>query len=352
MLRFVRRDEISKSKNILIRIVAVLLALLLSSTFIIFLKLNPIDIYASMLKGAFGSSYSIRQTIIIAIPLCITALGIAVAFKMQFWNIGGEGQIMMGAFAASIFALKTPNLPKPILLTLMIIAGIIGGGLWSIIPAIFKSKWGTNETIVTLMMNYIAIKWVTYLQYGPWKDVNAKGFPKIANFGANATLPELFKVNIGWIFAIVLVIFIYIFMNYTKKGYEIAVLGESEKTAIYSGVDIKKTIIISILLSGGLCGLVGMIQVSGVSGTLAGNVSGGYGYTAIIVAWLGSLNAPIILVISILFAALVQGGSFIETSFGVPQAASLIIQAMILFFILGSEYFIKFKLDMRVGERL
>lgn len=350
MLRFVKRDEIGKSKSIVIRILAVILALLVSSIFIIFMKKNPVDVYLSMLKGAFGSPYSIRETIKLAIPLCITALGVAVAFKMQFWNIGAEGQIMMGAFAASLLALKFATLPRPLLLFLMIIAGIIGGSLWALVPAIFKSKWGTNETIVTLMMNYIAIKWVTYLQYGPLKDPNAKGFAKIANFTNNATLPEVFKVHIGWIFAIILVAFIYVFMNYTKKGYEIAVLGESEKTALYSGVNIKKTIIISILLSGGLCGLVGMIQASGISGTLAYNVSGGVGFTAIIVAWLSSLSAPVILVVSILFAGLEQGGSFIQSSLGIPDSAALVIQAMILFFVLGSEFFIKFKIDKKVGD--
>jgi len=230
------------------------------------------------------------------------------------------------------------------------VAGIIGGSLWALIPAVFKAKWGTNETIVTLMMNYVAIKWIVFLQHGPLKDPNAKGFAKIANFTDNAILPEIFKVHIGWIFALVLVIFIFIFMNYTKTGYEISVLGESEKTALYSGVNIKKTIIISILLSGGLCGLVGMIQASGISNTLVESVSGGVGYTAIIVAWLGYLSAPVILVVSILFAALQQGGSFIQTSYGIPGATALILQSMILFFVLGSEFFIRFKIAKKVGD--
>jgi ABC-type uncharacterized transport system permease subunit len=349
MLRFIKRDEISKGKGTAIRITSVILALFIFSIVFILMHKSPIDVYASMLKGAFGSPYAIRETIKLAIPLCIAALGIAVAFKMHFWNIGAEGQILMGAFAASMFALKFPTMPRPALLLTMMVAGIIGGSLWALIPAIFKAKWGTNETIVTLMMNYIAIKWIVYLQHGPLKDPNAKGFAKIANFTDNAILPEIFKVHIGWIFAIILVLFIYIFMNYTKIGYEISVLGESEKTALYSGVNIKKTIIISILLSGGLCGLVGMIQASGISNTLAENISGGVGYTAIIVAWLGYLSAPVIMVVSILFAALQQGGSFIQTSYGIPGAAALILQAMILFFVLGSEFFIRFKIDIKVG---
>lgn len=349
MLRFVKRDEISKGKSAVIRITAVILALLFSAIFLSVLSFDPIKIYSALIKGSFGSAYSIRETITKSIPLCITALGIAVAFKMQFWNIGAEGQIMMGAFAASIFGLWTPNLPKPVLLIVMAAAAILGGSLWSLLPAVFKSKWGTNETIITLMMNYIAIKWVTFLQYGPWKDPKSMGFARIAPFKKSALLPKIFGINIGWIAAIILIVLIYIFMNYTKKGYEIAVLGESENTALYSGVNIKKTIIISILLSGGLCGLVGMIQVSGVSGGLADNVSGGVGFTAIIVAWLGSLSAPLIGIISILFAALLRGAAFIQTTLGIPEAVAQILQSMILFFVLGSEFFIRFKVEKKAG---
>ncbi len=352
MLRFVKRDEISKRKSAFIRVAAVVLALLFSAIFLSVLNFDPIKIYNGLLKGAFGSAYSIRETITKAVPLCIAALGIAVAFKMQFWNIGAEGQIMMGAFAASIFGLWTPNLPKPLLLLVMAVAAVIGGSLWSLLPAVFKSKWGTNETIVTLMMNYIAIKWVTFLQYGPWKDPKSMGFARIAPFQKSALLPKVFGINIGWIIALVLIAVIYVFMNYTKKGYEIAVLGESENTALYSGVNIKKTIIISILLSGGLCGLVGMIQVSGVSGSLADNVSGGVGFTAIIVAWLGSLSAPLIAIIAVLFAALLRGAAFIQTTLGIPDAVAQVLQALILFFVLGSEFFIRFKVEKKAGARI
>lgn len=344
MFRLVKRSEISNSTATGIKLTAVLLALMTSAIFILLLDLNPIEVYISMIKGAFGTAYRVKETIIKAIPLLITALGISIAFRMQFWNIGAEGQIVMGAFMASFVALNYSSLPKPILLILMIFAGVLGGGLWALIPAFFKAKWGTNETIITLMMNYVAIKWVTFLQYGPWKDPNALGFPKIPNFTDNAILPRLFGVHIGWIFALVLVVLVYIFMKHSKLGYEIAVLGESENTARYAGINIKKTVIVALLLSGGLCGLVGMVQASAVSNTLSTEISGGVGYTAIIVTWLASLKAPVILVISVLFAALLQGGSFIQTAFGIPQAAALLLQGMILFFVLGSDFFIRYKL--------
>jgi simple sugar transport system permease protein len=233
---------------------------------------------------------------------------------------------------------------KPLLLTLMILAGMLGGGLWALIPAYLKAKWKTNETIITLMMNYIALKWLTYLQFGPWKDPNALGFPKIANFADNAILPEVFGVHIGWIFALILVVLVNIFLNHSKKGYEIAVLGESENTALYAGINIKRTIITAIFISGALCGLTGMIQASAVNNTLSVEISKGIGFTAIITTWLGFLKPGFILIVSTLFAALVQGGSFIQTAVGIPQAVAELLQGLILFFVLGSEFFIRYKI--------
>jgi simple sugar transport system permease protein len=263
---------------------------------------------------------------------------------MKFWNIGGEGQIIMGAFASSFVALRLPGVPDFALLPLMAAAGVLGGALWAIIPALLKAKLRTNETIITLMMNYIALNWITFLQYGPWKDPKAKGFPKIQDFSEAAILPNIFGVHAGWIIALLLVAAIYIFMNHTKKGYEVSVLGESEKTALYAGININKTIITAMLISGGLCGLVGMIQASAVNNTLSIEVSGGVGFTAIIIAWLSQLNAFAALVVSVLFALIVEGGTYIQTAFNIPEAAALIIQSLILFFVLGSEFFIKYKI--------
>lgn len=350
-LRFVKRGDINKSSGLAVRGAAIILALLATTLFIAFLKLNPLSVYVSMLDGAFGSAYRIKETIIKTVPLVITSLGIAVAFKMQFWNIGGEGQIAMGAFMASFVALRLPDLSKPVLLALMIAAGMVGGGLWALLPAWFKAKWGTNETIVTLMMNYIALKFITYLQYGPWRDPKALGFPKIPVFSDNAILPNLFGVHIGWVFALILAVVMYIFMNHSKKGYEIAVLGESEHTARYAGINIRSTIIASMLISGGFCGLTGMIQASAVANTLNYEVSGGIGYTAIITTWLSGLSAPFILLVSFLFSILIQGGSFIQTSFGIPQSAAQIIQGIILFFVLGSEFFTRYRLVIRKEEK-
>lgn len=347
MLRITKNADISNKKSIGIRLSAIFLALFASGLLILSLDQNPIEVYLALLKGAFGTAYRTREVVIRAIPLVITSLGIAIAFRMQFWNIGAEGQIAMGAFGASFFALNYSALPRPLLLLIMAIAGAVCGGLWALIPAYFRARWRTNETIITLMMNYIALKCIAYLQYGPWKDPKALGFPKIANFMENAVLPKLFGVHIGWIVALILVVVVYVFMNHTKKGYEIAVLGESEGTALYAGINIKRTIITALFLSGGLCGLVGMIQASAVSNTLSVEVTGGVGFTAIITTWLSGLKPFLMLVVSVLFAALIQGGSFIQTAFGIPAAAALILQGMILFFVLGSEFFVRYRISWK-----
>lgn len=342
-VRAIKKSEPSRMKAASIRIGAIILALIASSLFIMLLNLNPADVYVKMVQGAFGTAYRFKETIVKAIPLVITSLGIGIAFRMQFWNIGGEGQIAIGAFAASYFALYMNDMPMPVMLLVMALAGMLAGGLFALIPAFFKAQWGTNETIVTLMMNYIGLKWIMFLQYGPWRDPKSLGFPKIANFPENAVLPELMGVHIGWVIALLLVVFVYVFLNHTKKGYEITVIGESINTARYAGINIKKTILIAMLLSGGLSGLVGMIQASAVNNTLSVEITGGVGYTAIITAWLAALSAPVILVVSVLFAALLEGGSYIQTVFGIPQAAAEILQGIILFFVLGSEFFVRYK---------
>lgn len=338
-------SDMTKRKIIEVRAISVILSLVFAGLIIAVLGYNPIKIFVSMIEGALGTEIRIKQTILKSVPLIITSLGILVAFKMKFWNIGGEGQIMMGAFAASAVALNL-DLPQPLMLITMVLASMAMGGIWAFIPAFFKAKMGTNETIFTLMLNYLAIKFVTYLQYGPWKDPNAQGFPKIANFPETAVLPSINGIHIGFIIALLLVVAIHIFINYTKKGYEITVVGESISTAKYAGMNIPSIIIISMLLSGGLCGLTGMIQASGVEKTLTSSLSANYGFTAITTTWLAQLNAIATLFVCVAFSILVQGGNYIQISMQVPSSVADIIQAIILFFVLGSEFFIQYKVSI------
>lgn len=345
MIRITKNKLITKREMTFIRFGAVILSLICSGIFIALMGHSPLQVFMSMIDGAFGSAYRIKDTIIISVPLILTSIGIMVAFKMKFWNIGAEGQILMGAFAASIFALNFSSLPRPLLLLLMFVAGFIGGGLWALIPAFFKVKFGTNETIITLMMNYIAIKWITFLQYGPWKDPKSFGFPKIAIFEQSAVLPKLFGVHIGWVITLAFVVVITLLLKTTKKGYEISVVGESVDTARYAGINVGKVILQAMLISGGICGVVGMIEASAVNQTLSPSLSAGYGYTAIITTWLSGLNSLIIVPVSVLFAAMIKGGSFIQTAFQIPQSAADVIQSIILFFVIGSEFFVQYKVN-------
>lgn len=349
MIRMVKRASITKKNSALIRVLAIVLALLCSSLFILVMGHNPIKVYISMLNGAFGSKFRIIETMKVAIPIILASIGIMVAFKMKFWNIGGEGQILMGACFSTYFALYYNHLPKPLLLLLMFIGGFVGGGLWALIPGLLKIKYDTNETIITLMLNYIAIKWVMYLQYGPWKDPNAMGFPKIASFEDVAVLPKVLGLHIGWVIAVVIVVVISVLMKHSKWGYNISVIGESFDTARYSGMNIKKVVLTSVFISGGICGIVGFIQASAVDQTLTSQLSAGYGFTAIITTWLSALVPMVIIPVSILFAALVKGGSYIQTAFQIPNSASDIIQSLILFFVIGSEFFVKYSLVLKKG---
>ncbi len=347
LLRTVKREEISNKKIALLRIEALLFAVLAGGIFILALGYNPFLIYGTIISGAFRSSMAVQGTIKIMIPLVIASLGVTLAFKMKFWNIGAEGQIIAGAIFASYFALFHSDWPHAILLIVMFAAGILGGGLWGLIPAYFKSRFDTNETLFTLMLNYIALHVIAYLRDGPWLDPGAQGFAKIARFAKNASLDKVFGVHAGWIIAIILVVAVYIYIRFSKQGYEISVVGESHDTARYAGMNVKKITLRTMFLSGAVCGLGGMIQAAGSDITLATSVAGGVGFTAIIIAWLSQLNPITIVVVSFLFSILEKGSSVIQSSYGLSTDCADVLQGIILFFVLGCEFFIRYKFVLR-----
>ena len=276
------------------------------------------------------------------IPLCICALGVTLAFKMKFWNIGGEGQLIMGAVFATFFALKFPHWNHWVLIICMLIAGIVGGGLWGLLAALFKIKWGTNETLLTLMLNYIALHFVSYLQAGPWRDKAANGFSKIARFDKNVGMNKVLGVHFGWIIMLVLVVLVGVYLKRCKHGYEISVVGESQDTARYAGINVKRVILRTMFLSGAIAGIAGVCQVAGTDMTLSMGVAGGVGFTAIIVAWLCQLNPGMILVVSFLFGVLEKGSSVVQSTYGLSSDCAAVLQGIILFFILGSEFFVRY----------
>ena len=319
LIRLAKRDGMAGAGQWGIRIAAILLALVVGGLVILLSGNNPIQGYAIIVEGALGKTSGIRQTVKNFIPLLGTALAIAPCFKMRFWNIGAEGQITAGAMCATYFALFwADSIPQVPLLLLMCAAGAIGGGLWALVPAFFKARWGTNETLFTLMMN--------------------------------ACLPRVAGVYCGWIVVLALTVFMFLYMKYTKHGYEIAVIGESENTARYAGMNVGWVIMRTMFLSGAIAGVVGFLLVSGANNTLYSGVAAGAGFTAITVAWLAQLNPFAMVGISALLAVLQKGADTLNTQMGIPASLSDVITGVLLFFMLGCEFFINYKLVFRGAE--
>ncbi len=330
---------------VIITLLSVLLALFFGGIFLYLTGNDALKVYGVMLSGAFGSYYGISETIVKAIPIALCALGISIAFRMQLWNIGAEGQLYMGAFAASWVPLSFPDMPALVALPLMMLLGALAGGLWSYLPAIPRAYLGVNEIITTLMLNYVAILWVDYLVYGPWKDPDGFNFPLSAPFPDWAMLPTIggSRIHAGVLFALVLAVLLYVVLFRSKWGFEIRVIGSSETAARYAGMNIRRNILAVMFISGALCGLAGMAEVSGITGRLQHALSPGYGFTAIIVAWLSKLNPFTILLVSVLFGGLQVGGYLVQTS-GVPATVASMLQGAILFFVLGGDIFTNYRI--------
>jgi len=344
-VRMIKREGVSKQRAIAVRAGAILGALLVGGILILLMGHNPVSVYGDMVLGSLGSALVLRETARIAIPLLITGMGIALAFKMRFWNIGAEGQIIAGATAASYFALfHHQSMSSPVLLMVMFAAAVVAGGLWGMIPAVFKAKWNTNETLFTLMLNYVALEGLRYLQYGPWRDPTMMGFPVIAMFNAKARLPSVFGVNIGWIIALLLVALVYIYMKKSKQGYEITVVGESIQTARYAGINTSLVFLRTMFISGAIAGITGFVTVAGANYTISEGVTGGVGFTAITVAWLAKLNPAAMIAISVFLAMLQKGSGTIQTIYRIPSSAASMLIGLILFFMLGCEFFLNYKL--------
>ena len=256
-------------------------------------------IYMRMLNGAIGSKYNLSETVV-AIPLMLAGLAVSPAFRMKLWNIGAEGQLYMGAFAASGIALAWGDMSSWVLLPLMLLAGFAAGAVWGGIPGFLRAYWQVNETITTLMLNYVAIFWVSYLVFGPWKDPAGMGFPLSARFSLNAYLPVLgtTRVHLGLIIAIIIALLLYVILNYTRWGYEIRISGESQEAARYAGINVTRNIILVMLISGGIAGITGMIEVSGITHRLQQEYP--VMDTPIIVAWLARLNPFAIILVAFL----------------------------------------------------
>ena len=346
-----KRLNPSTAMNVIVPLLSIFAAFLVGAVFLTLTDREPLEVYSAMFKGALGSEYGLAETVVKAIPLMLCALGISAAFRMQLWNIGAEGQFYMGAFAASWVPLTFPQTPMVLMLPGMFVMGCIGGGLWGLAPAVLRARWKVNEIITTLMLNYVAILWVDFLVYGPWKDPKGFNFPLTAKFPPAAALPTFgdSRIHVGLILAIILAAAFWLIFEKSRWGYEVKVIGASEQAARYAGMNIRRNIYWVMLLSGAVCGLAGMAEVGGIVGRLQPNLSPGYGYTAIIVAWLSKLNPAAILVVSVLFGALQVGGFFVQTM-GVPASVASMLQGAVLFFVVGGEFLTQYRLVINRKE--
>ena len=345
-----KRTDIPRYQAWAIRGAAILLALVVCAIVTMLMTgENPISIYTTIFYGAFGTA---RRTWVTAQDLAILlgiALAVTPAFKMHFWNIGAEGQVLIGGLATTACMIcLSDKLPNALVILCMVIASIAAGALWGFLPAFFKAKWNTNETLFTLMMNYIATQLAAYYII-VWEVPKGAGKIGIINQGTEVGwLPE---IGNQYLLSIVLVAIltgvIYIYLNYSKHGYEISVVGESERTARYVGIKVGKVIVRTMLLSGALCGIAGVLLVSGTDHTITTTIAGGQGFTAVMVSWLAKFNPLGMILTSFLLVFLDRGAGEISTAFGLNQSFADILSGIIIFFIIGCEFFITYRLSFR-----
>ncbi|WP_168119446.1 ABC transporter permease [Paenibacillus sp. HB172176] len=343
-------DPLKKGGGWWMPLASIAVALLICAVFIALNGMNPLTVYGKMLQGAFGSSFGISETLVKAIPLLLCGLGVAVAYRISIWNIGAEGQLVAGAIAATAVTIYLPNLPGELYIPVMMIAGMAAGAVWGLLTAVPRTYFGVNELISSLMLNYIALLLLDYLVYGPWRDPKGFNFPGTPIFSLDQQLLTFgsSRLHVGLLFALAAVaVFAFLFAK-TRWGYEMKVLGANPNAARYGGIRINRHILLVMMISGGLAGLAGMSEVSGVAHRLMYGISPGYGYTAIIVAWLAKLNPWAMVVTSIFVGGLIVGGFSVQT-IGLPSSISLMLQGMILICLIGGEMLSKFRLKRKAG---
>ena len=330
---------------------AIILALVIGGVVLKIVGGDPFRAYAHIAEASFGNWGVFSDTMVKATPLILVGLACAVAFRMKLWNIGAEGQFFAGAFGASAVVLTPllpPGTPRIIMIPTMMVAGFLCGALWGMVPGYLKAKLNVNEIITTLMMNYIAISWNNYFIFDVWSE---RGFQMSPVFPKTAWLPRLadyarqirafrgLTLHLGLLFGVLAAVAVWFILSRSKWGYEIKLIGDNPQAARYAGISLVRNTILVMMLSGGLAGLAGMSEISGVVHRLQGAISPGYGYTGIIVAWLAKLNPFAVILVSVLFGALLLAGREIQPS-GIPR----LLQGIILFTLIGSEVLLRYRI--------
>ncbi len=348
-----RRLEQPGWLRVLSPFILVAVALLIGALLLALTGADPWNVYQRMATTAFGSAYGWSDTTIKATPLILAGLGVAFAFRMRLWNIGAEGQLLLGAFMATGVALHwLPGAtPQPLMLVAMAAAGFVGGALWGLIPGLLKARLNVNEIITSLMLNYVAALWNNYFIYGPWSE---RGFGLTPQYPKNAWLPRLtdfaemfpflrgLTAHLGIFLGIFLALVLWFLWRYTKWGFALSVIGDNPRAARYAGIPLAANIAWVMAISGGLAGLAGMSEVSGVVHRLQENFSPGYGFTAIIIAWLAKLNPLAVVLVAYLFGGLLVGGDEIQ-----PAGIAQMLQGVILFVMVGGEMMLQYRIRFR-----
>ena len=332
--KFFNRNKIL---TILIPLVSVLLALLIGSILLLFIEVNPLEAYKYLIFGNFTNVYNIAEIFVKATPIILTGLSFTFAFRTGLFNIGGEGQMFAGAMAAVFVGLKTGHLSPFITISLCLLAAMIAGGIWGMIPGILKGIFGSSEIIITIMFNYVALYLISYLVDKPLRE--ASGFyPQTDLIGKNAFLPYVVsntRLHIGFIIAVIFSVIVYLVLWKTPFGYRLRAVGHNPDGAEYSGIDIKRNIIISLVISGALAGIAGFTEINGIHHRLLDNFSKNVGFDGIAAALLGSANPIGVVISSILLGMLQTGANSMQRVVGVPANIVSIIQALIIILVLA-----------------
>jgi general nucleoside transport system permease protein len=341
------RESVSTAHTILVPVLSIGAGLVVISLIFAISGANPLYAFVKIFSGSFGSRFGLKETVTKAIPLLLIGAGLAVAYRAKFWNIGAEGQLLMGAVFGTWVGLNLgEGLPAWLIIPMMFIAGFIGGALMGAIPALLKIRFSVNEVISTLMLNYICAEFLTFLIVGPWKGKTKFGFPYTDDLPPSAVLSvipgsriHVLTLVLGLVVVLVLAVVIY----KTRFGYEVRVIGENPEAARYAGIDFLKTTVIVMIISGGTAGLAGIGEVAGIHHQLSypAAVSSGYGFTAIIVAWLAKLNPAFVIVSAFFFAGILVGGDAIQLSLGLPAATVAVFNGVLLVFLIMGDFFLK-----------
>ncbi len=359
-VRLEKRIDPPRYLSWLVPVLSLVAALVASAVLLAAFGVDPLATFQAMWRGAFGDLsalfdgevYAVSETLVRATPLILAGLAVSVAFKMKFWNIGAEGQLVMGGVAASAVALflpeAFPGLPQNFVVYGLLMGGaaFLAGAVWALVPALLKAYLNVNEIITTLMFNYVAILWYSHLYNSVWKDPAGFGFPGSAEFGDYTWFPRFFgtRLHLGLVIGLVAAVVVWLLLDRSRFGYEVRLIGDNPEAARFAGVSMFRSILLVMLISGGLAGLAGWSEVAGISHRLQQGLSAENGFTAIIVAWIAKLRPASVVIVSVLLAALFVGGDQIQISMGLPSSVAQVVQGLMLFFVLGGDVFSRYRL--------